>query len=1019
MREPSVIRWLCALAIATTIPTWAVAQEGGTVTGRVVDQSSQQPIVGATVTVAGTTLGALTGDDGRFRIANVPTGRQDVRARFIGFSASSQPVTIVAGQETTVNFALQASAVQLDAVVVNAITGQEQRLREVGANVTNIGVAELNQGPIRNVGDVLTGRAPGVTLQSTAGSVGTSQRIRIRGANSLSLSNEPLIYVDGVQVSNSKGFAIGIGGQQPARLNDLNPSDIENIEVLKGPAASALYGTAAANGVLLITTKRGRTGRARWNAYTEAGQIEDRTDYPANYLSYQLNDPSAPLFTSAGNLNTTARRPCFNYQAATGACRQDSLFVFNTLTDPRTTPFSIGSRQKYGLNVAGGGDALTYYLSGDIEDERGVISYNTMDKVSLRANVGAQVTPSLNVSLSSGYINSKAVFNNNDNSIFSPLINGIIGGAVFFPPDEEGNRDFRNYGFFFTPEELAVYPAPQDVDRFTIGMNSNYQPLLWLRANVNFGLDYINRHDHVTLQPNRLPIAESYTIGHRLSNRSNTYLYTGNGSAAATFNLTPNVVSTSTLGGSYQRTLFQNTQCFGAGIVEGTASCGGTVRLFSVDEDFSEVITVGGFFQQEIALADRLFLAAAVRGDDNSAFGSDFGLIFYPSFSASWVVAEEPWFPQYNWLNNLRLRGAVGTSGLRPDFRDAITFSNPVAVTRSDISVAGLTLGNTGNPDLRPERTTEYELGFDLGVVDNRFAIDFTYFNKRSRDALISRRLAPSFGLTASVFENLGSIRNSGTELGANFQVLNLDNLRLDLRLAQTTISNEIEELGEGIAPIIFNRGTQRHQQGYPAGAYFARPFTFNDANDDGLIASTEIEFTSDTAVFVGYSMPRHTRSLTLDVTAFRYITISTLFEQRGGHYQLNDTESFRCLTGISRGDRGCAAANDPSAPLEDQARFIAYGFFGNVYGYIEEADFVKWREIAVTLGVPPTLSDRLGVLRGASLTFSGRNLATWTDYSGLDPELNESGGAANFNQGEFNTQPPVRYLSARLNLTF
>lgn len=1025
-------RWLCAIGLAAALlPALGVAQGTGRVTGRVVDQT-QRPLAGVQVLVVGAQRGGMTNEDGTYVIANAPVGQQLVRARLIGYTVSEARVAVVAGQTVTADFSLTPSAVQLDEVVVNAITGQEERRRESGANIGNIRVEDLTKGPITKLSDVVTGRTAGVTTQGTAGTTGTSQRIRIRGANSLSLSNEPLIYIDGVQASNSVGLSQGVGGQAVSRLNDVNPEDIENIEVLKGPAASALYGTAAANGVFLITTKRGRSGGTRWNSYVELGTVNDENDYPTVYYPYRVATPGAPLTTSTGAFNTAARPACFNYNAAvvgTGGCTRDSVAAQDVLEDPRTTPYTRGFRDKFGVNAAGGNDAVTYYVSGDHEYERGVINYNTLNKTSLRANLNAQLRPDLRLQISSGYVTSGVALNSNDNSVFSPLINGFIGRAFFFPSTTGGTRNRLNY-WQFNPEILQEYVSHQDVDRFTIGTTGTFTPLTWLSANANVGLDYINRHDYRTLQPNRLPIAQSFTIGNRASDRSNTYLITGNASASGRFTVMPELVSTTTVGGSYNRSLFQTTEGFGAGIVEGTRNLGATSSLFSVDEDFNEVITVGGFVRQEFAWRDRVFIAGSVRGDDNSAFGRDFGLIYYPAVNASWVIGEEPWFPQTNVLTSLRVRAAYGKSGLRPDFRDAETFFAPAAVQVSNSSVAAVTLQNTGNEDLEPEKTTEYEFGFDVGLFDERVSLEATYFDKKSKDALISRNLPASIGLTATVIDNLGSIRNWGAELGLNALAVDMENVKLNLRASATFLRNEVDELGldlrgNPIADIIINRGAQRHRKGYSAGSFWQRPVTYNDADGNGLLSRAEVTL-GDTAVFIGHSLPRYTHAIGADLTVFRYVTVSTLFEGRGGHKSLNDSEAFRCRNSQFVTASGCDASGNPEASLREQAAFIA-NFFGggapsrpgtSIAGWIEDASFVKWRELAITLNAPATLPSYLRAFRGASVTLAGRNLAVWTDYTGIDPEIVEA-ATLSFNQSEFNTQPPVRYYTARLNFAF
>ncbi len=1016
-----------ALATWALVPRVASAQTGSVV-GQVTDTDTQRPIAGAQVYVQGTTRGTITNQDGRYLLAGIPVGEQTVMVTMIGYGQGSRTITVTSGDAARVDFQLETTAVALDAVVVNAITGQQEQKRAVGSNVGTITAQDLNLKPVLKVADVLTSRTPGVTMQGVSGTLGTAQRIRIRGANSLSLSNDPLIYVDGVQMSTSTG-GFGVGGQQPTRLNDLNPDDIESIEVLKGPAASALYGTAAANGVIQITTKRGRSGTASWNAYWEVGRLDDITAYPDNIFTYQLNTPGASLFRSDGRFDFSARSACFDFQAATGACTQDSTMVFNTLKDSRTSPFQTGFTRKWGMNVSGGGDRVTYYLSGELNDGVGVIYFNRQNQKNLRANVSALVAQHLKVNVTMGYMTGYLALNNNDNSIFSPLINGLLGAATYFPPTSTGEANPYNYGWFYRVSDLAVFPTEQAYDRMITGGNMTYTPLPWLSANMNVGLDLIARHDFDTLQPNRLPISTTYALGFRESQRTAIHQYTANGSLTGTFTLMPGLISTSTAGGSYLKQLNQSTYGFGAGPVEGTANLGATSSLFSVDEGFSEVITVGGFVREQLAYHDRLFLGLSLRGDNNSAFGTDYGFIYYPAANLSWLPSEEAWFPKLSWLTSLRLRGAFGTSGLRPDFRDAITYFSPVSVQVDGSDVSGVTLSSTGNTKLKPERTSEYETGFDAGFLGDRLGLEFTYFHKESQDALIQRRLAPSFGLTASVWDNLGSVLNSGTELSVNARVLDTDMLQLDLSFTNTSLKNEILALGEGVEPIILNRGNQRQQQGYPAGAYFQTPYTYDDANGDGLLSASEVSLVPapcDTCMaerFAGPMLPTYTRTISATVGVGHYVQVSTLFEGRGGNKQLDYTASFRDRTSYSfaaggRVPTGTFAASDPNAPLSEQAAFIASRYYASNWGYIKDASFVKWRELSLTLFAPPVLTHLVPQLDNASVTLSGRNLATWTNYTGLDPEINES-GSSNFVQGEFNTQPPLRYLLVRFNVKF
>ncbi|MGK2962622.1 MAG: SusC/RagA family TonB-linked outer membrane protein [Gemmatimonadaceae bacterium] len=1041
-----LLRVFTAVLAVALVPAALGAQSGGVITGQVLDRANQ-PLSQVQVLIAGTQRGSMTDQQGRFTIRDVPAGTHEVRARRVGLEPAAQRVTVGAGMTATVNFVLSESALQLQEVVVSAVTGAQERRVEIGTNVGQINVAELTKGPITKMADVLQGRVAGVQLQSATGTSGGGQKIRIRGANSLSLSNEPLLFVDGIRVSNSTG-GYNLGGQDYSRLNDINPEEIENIDILKGPAAAALYGSVANNGVILITTRRGRAGAPTWRTWVEASSMKDENPYPLNYAALQVNDATKPVYredVGGTPLNITTwfgsaapYRICPNYLAATGTCRQDSFLSFDQFADARTTPYQTGSRTKVGLSVSGGSDVVTYFLSADRDKELGVLRPNDVGRTSLRTNLNARLGDRLNAAVTAAYIQSGTQRISNDNSIFSPLINAFLGPAQYIPgmeSDTVGTPGDRAASYFgYNTSDQRKYKADQTLDRFLVGANANYTPISWLRLNANTGLDYFGRYDRLTLDPNQLPIALTYVVGHRNATRSSNYLWTNNASASARFDLRSSLISTTTVGGAFERALFENVDCYGIGIPAGTRSCGATTSQFAVDEAYTDLKTVGGFARQELAIADRLFLSASVRADNNSGLVRDVsGLAYYPAFNASWLLSREPFFPSTGFISQLRLRAGWGQAGQRPGYGDAETFFSSTVVQLGSAETPSLVLSSTGNPGLKVERTTELEGGFDAGFFDNRISTEFTVFNRKSKDALVSRNLAPSAGLTGSVFENLGSIKNWGTELGLNADILRGERFSLEARLTATTLRNRIEVLGEDIAPIQFNRGAQQHREGFPTGAFFALPIKFNDADGNGKLSRSEVTVDSskflqvpnstggmDTLrlAYVGPSLPTNTQGVALNMTLLRNITISTLFERRAGHKQLNYTERFRCTTLDANPWVGqCGALSNPDASLESQAAFIGARFMGATpFGYMEDATFVKWRELAVRFAVPESASSRLGVLRGAGVSLAGRNLRTWTDYTGLDPEINESGGGSNFTQGEFNTQPPVRTYTLRFD---
>lgn len=991
------------MGAAALVPLLAFAQQGtGTITGRVTETGTGQPVADANVVIVGTTRGARTDAEGRYRIADVPAGPAQVRALRIGYSSTAQAITVTAGATNNADFALSTAAISLDRVLVTA-TGSEQRRVEVGNAVSNINVEEVQKAAVPNGASLLQGRAPGVTVIQNGGTTGTSARVRIRGANSINLSNEPLLIIDNVRVNNSfNSFSIGTGGQSVSRLNDLNPDEIESIDILKGPAASALYGTAAANGVIQVTTKRGRSGKPTYSMYGETGSIKPYDRFPANYNSYAAGGAN-PSFCFLADVAT----------AATGCTAIDSLFVYSPLV--AHSPFRTGHNNRGGFQTAGGNDAAQYFVATDINDETGVFLNNRLRSVNLRSNLNLVPFDKLRIQVNGGYLTSRASLPQNDNNNLGIVSNGLLGKARENEPVEPASGS--RLGFFLrAPSKLYAVVSDQDIERFTGGLTGNYTPISWFQVLGTLGYDALNRFDAGMLQPNILDNNTNNRIGNRTANRYQIYNYTANVSGTATFNLGSSFVSKTSGGTQFQRENFTGNQAFGTTLVAGTGSLGGTSTGFAVGEDLLDNRTLGYFAQQQLEWGERVFLTGALRGDKNSAFGRDFKFAKYPSGSLSYVISKESWFPT-RFINTFKLRGAYGVSGLRPGPVDALQYFNPTAVNVVGVETAAINVGNLGDPNLRPEKVREGEVGFESSIFGDRLGLDFTYFNKQSRDALISRTLPSGAGTAAAQLTNIGRVENKGIELQATLGLLRMEKFGWDATLNYATVHNKLIDLGKDllgndIKPIIFGLGgaSQRHTEGRPLGSYYQETYTYADANNDGIIDYNEVTI-GDTA-YLGNPLPTRTWSLNSTMTFFKNLRLSTLLDAQRGFKQYNSTEEFRCGTVFN-----CPSLYVAGTPLWLQARAIANINFGTAAGYIEDASYVKLREIALTWDVPASFASRLGMTRGISLTLAGRNLHTWTNYTGLDPEINFT--TANFTQAEFLSQPPVKRYIARLNINF
>jgi hypothetical protein len=434
------------------------------------------------------------------------------------------------------------------------------------------------------------------------------------------------------------------------------------------------------------------------------------------------------------------------------------------------------------------------------------------------------------------------------------------------------------------------------------------------------------------------------------------------------------------------------------------------------------VIRGGIFAEQTFGIRERLFLTGAIRADNNSAFGQDFDAVYYPKASLSWILSDEGFFPKPSFLDQLRLRAAYGASGVSPGSNDALLFFSPRTANIADQGAPGITFNAVGNPTLKPERAAEFEAGVDLALFQNRLSVEFTGYRKKTRDALIQRLLPGSIGISASRFENIGSVENKGFETGIHAQLVRSDRIGIDFGFNHSINDNKILKLDNNLAgqPIPIIVGTQiQHRVGYPLFGYWHTAIhSFSDKNGDGFITQDEV-VVSDTAEYQGRQLPRVEMSFSPGMDLFGdLIRVTANFDHKGGFKLLNATERIRCQS-----RNNCQGLSDPSAPLFIQARTVALRDHPTRTqgGFIEKGDYTKFRELAVTVTAPRqwALARAIGADR-VSVTFAGRNLKTWTDYTGVDPESAYfEGGGGNDIQTDFQTASPPRYWTLRVNLGF
>jgi TonB-linked SusC/RagA family outer membrane protein len=1025
MRSSSRLRDRFGLlaAVLATVVTAPLAAQAGTVSGQITDRTTSQPIPSARLQVTQTGKVVAVRFDGRYTVTDLPAGSYDIRVIAVGYAAERKAVTVTGGQTATLDFALNPVPYTIEEIVTTA-TGEQRRL-ELGHTVGVVRADSITATePISNMSNLLQARTAGVTVLPSSGTVGAGTRIRIRGANSLSLSNEPIIYIDGVKVNtNSSSSSLGTGGQAPSRMNDINPDEIESIEIVKGPSAATLYGTEAANGVVRITTKHGVAGKPRWNTYLEGGVLTDPNTYPTNYRAVGRTITNG---TPGGALRT-----CLLTQVVANVCTREQLLSTNILEDSKFTPIGKGYRQQYGANVTGGTELVQYFFSGEFEDEIGTFALpdtdrvrllnarkvselpanverpNTNRRISLRSNLSTHLRSNVDVQANIGYVSGKLRLPQNDNNVLGMLPSGYFGTT-----DTLGRSGWG----FFAPGEIFSLERTQRIERFTGSGQVQWRPFNWLSGRGTVGYDVGDRLE-VSFDPTALGPAFSTTpLGQKTDTRTQLKTITVDGGFTANFRLRSNLSSRTSVGAQYYKDNFFQNQAQGQRLTFGSKDIDGAAILVA-SQTTTTTIRIGAFAEEQLNFKDRLFLTGALRVDDNSSFGADFNAIVFPKASISYVLSDEPFFPKGGFVSLLRLRGAYGQSGLQPGALDALTFLSPTASAVNGASTSAVTFGGLGLSGLKPEKSREREFGIDLSLFHDRINTDLTYFHKETTDALIARVLAPSLGVSTTRFENLGSVSNQGLELTVNARIIDSRDIAWDAIFAGSTIKNRLDELGVGIPPVI--SGVQRHTEGRPLGAFYDRPIkSFDDANHNGIIELSEI-VVGDSAEYRGSPQPTREFSLSQILTLFRgKIRVLGQLDYKGGFRQYNSTEEFRCT---STGNN-CRAIHDPTASLEDQATAVARRFHGSAtnWGFIEDGTFLKLRELGVTYNLPDKWAAAIGSQR-ANITVAGRNLHTWTGYKGVDPEVNQLGQASfnGFQVRDFLTQPQIRTFIVRANLTF
>lgn len=1001
-----------AIALLGLTAGSTAAQDTGQISGTVTDAAGT-PLTGVQVYIPGLQLGGLTRANGRYLILNVPAGTQTVRAERIGLSAGEEDVTVTAGGTAVANFVLQSQALGLDEIVVTGTAGAARR-REVGNSVTQINIEDVADRPVA-VSDLLQGSAPGVELTGGGGQLGQGRQIRLRGNSSVSMTNQPIIFIDGVRMMDGafprvRSAAVspqGRGAQITASpLDNINPNDIDRIEIIKGSAATTLYGTEASAGVIQVFTKRGSLGAPVWTVETQQGTGWAK-QYGANGVNYMnmehflrgswlaggydggefgrecvtdngVDNPSSPAFDET---TQNSRWQGVN-SSADGNCRYPGAQWY----------------QNYNLSVRGGSQNLQYFLSGSYQDDVGMLPLDEQQKYNLQANFTMSPIDDLQLQWTTA-LNSQQV-------VSTPSGNNLSGLEL------QVMRQERNY---FSgdgdPREIAQaldYDFQLAIEGVTTGLTINYSPLSALTNRLTVGYDYRQQEARNLMPIGFWEFPEGSLTTDVFQKRLLTFDYVG----SYQFDINDGLATTFSWGGQAIGNDLRQVTAGGnnfPGAVEPTVSSA-AVRIS--EETRQKVWNAGFFVQNVLDISDRYFLTTGVRVDGNSAFGSGFGLQVYPKISGSWILSDESFWPEN--FGSVKVRSAFGTSGRAPGTFDAVRTWNPVGFVGNPAFLPQ----NRGNEDLGPEVTQEFEVGFDASWFNDRLAANFTYFRQRTNDALMNVSAIPSLGFSASQLENVGTIANNGLELQLQGAIIEGADWGLDLGLGISTTHTEVVDLG-GTEP--FNALSGRIAEGYPVPAAWdnrrvANPneigdFEYIDADGDGVPDEQ----------FIGPKFPTHfvTPSLALRVPG--NITFNARGEYRGGNFvEVNPIPIGRSV----RSPLCFPYYTDPANSIELKSDIPAIWRErctpGNADDYWFDGDYFKLRSVSATVPVDFVFPERIS---NATLTMTLLNSYDWyREIPWYDVELSPDAGAGQAGEGFANaserTPAPATFRIA-LRVTF
>jgi TonB-dependent starch-binding outer membrane protein SusC len=1001
-----MIKKLPTLLIVFILSIATMFGQQGTISGKVVDQDNM-PAIFANVSIAGTTIGATTDLDGKYSIASVDPGTYTVAVSFIGYKTAKQEVTVTANQISTVDFTMEEDVMQLDELVV--IGYGSKRKRDVTSSITRVKADEMENVSVTNFESVLQGRTTGVQVTTDNGLAGGAVTLRVRGTSSMMASSEPLYVVDGVPIVTGSLVTDSDYPDKANALSQIDPNDIESIEVLKDASAAAIYGARASNGVVLITTKKGKEGKTKFNFgyYTGISDVTNRLDIldADQYLDLTqeayLNtarDPESALYG-----DTLVDDPGWGYWG-TLPSGIDREMAESTNTDWIDEMLRVGKVQNFNFSASGGSKKTKFYVGGAFRDEEGVMISNAFERANGRINLEHQATDKVRFGANIALTNTK---NNRVQSGWAgglgtaqsrslPIIPAYDSLGNYFEPRngvnmlaEDENRDYVANATSVLGNVFAEYSIFDNLFlRTDIGLNNVYQKEDIYEAQIT-------REDA------------------RAKDRRN-YVNTWNSNTTLNYSKSIDVHTFSALVGfSAQENHTTISEITGEKFPSETLRNPQNAERQTIYSDEQEYGFVSYMARFAYSFNDRYLIDFSVRRDASSRFGKDKQWGMFPAGSIGWIISDEEFMSSVPYLSFLKLRASYGITGNAEigNYRRYGTFN-----TTLYNGVSGIEIANIANNSLHWEQTGQLDIGLEYGFLDGRISGGFDYYYKRTTDMLMDVNIPQTSG-SSNIVDNVGEMENKGFEFFITSRNLVGDlKWTTDINFARN--QNEIIDINGQIISGNDAGGTYGNNyavEGEPIGSWRlvrwagVDPLTgeaqFYDV--DGNITK-EYNFDRD-AVSVGNPYPDLYGGIT-NTFEYKGFDLSILFTFSWGNDVYRDDGKFfeggnignawnQMTTILDRWQNPGDVTDQPQ--LRWDSRESTY----NTTKHLNDASYIRLKTLSLGYTIPRDITKKVNIDK-ARIYVNGQNILTFTDYIGWDPEVNRD-NSANVTQGVTYLSPP------------